>query len=207
MQLRFFTALVIFLGSYLPLSLILLVQDYKYEMLSSPVCWHSFAGGSQCVLPLRNPSYSLGIFVTCLTCFAITLLVLWLIKAKRSINIVDAKYIPTDQINYALPYVVAFVTIEYHETGKFLGFLIFLVWMFWITYKSGQVILNPLLIAFGWRLYEISYTSPGDDAKQNGKALADSIIAPGDRLRYTNVQDVVVVKATKEKGIDFDHLR
>ena len=145
LQLRLSAAIFIFLGSYLPLSVILLARDYEYATLSHPVCWYPFTEDPECVLPLRNPSYSLGIFVTCLICFAITLLVLRLTKAKRSIVILDAKYIPTDLINYALPYVVAFVTIEYHETGKFLGFLVFLAWMFWITYKSGQIILNPFL--------------------------------------------------------------
>ena len=182
----------------MPLSVILLARDYEYATLSHPVCWYPFTEDPECVLPLRNPSYSLGIFVTCLICFAITLLVLRLTKAKRSIVILDAKYIPTDLINYALPYVVAFVTIEYHETGKFLGFLVFLAWMFWITYKSGQIILNPFLIAFGWRLYEIPYTFPGDNAKQNGKALVDSVVAPGDRRSYMTVQDVVILRATRQ---------
>lgn len=198
LQLRLPTAIFIFLGSYLPLSVILLAQDYDYAMLSRPVCWNPFAEGALCVLPLRNPTYSLGIFVVCFICFAVTLLVLWLAKAKRSIVIVDAKYVPTDLINYTLPYVVAFMAIEYHETGKFFGFLVFLAWMFWITYRSGQIILNPLLIAFGWRLYDISYTFPGDNTKQNGKALADGIIAPGDRPSYTTVQDVVIVRGPKE---------
>ena len=199
LQLRISTAIVIFLGSYLPLSIILLAQDYDYTILSHPVCWHPFSGDSQCILPLRNPRYSVTIFMTCLICFSITLLILRLAKAKRSIIIIDVKYIPADLINYTLPYVVAFVSIEYHETGRFLGFLVFLSWMFWITYKSGQIILNPFLIAFGWRLYEISYSFPGDDAKQNDKALADSIIARGDQLRYTTVQHVVVVRAAKER--------
>jgi hypothetical protein len=53
-------------------------------------------------------------------------------------------------MNYVLPYVVSFMSIDYQVTGKFVGFLIFLGWMFLITYKSGQIMLNPLLTVFGW---------------------------------------------------------
>ena len=38
-------------------------------------------------------------------------------------------------MNYTLPYVVSFMSIEYHDTGKFVGLIIFLAWMFWITYR------------------------------------------------------------------------
>lgn len=199
LQLRFLAAIFVFLGSYLPLSIILLAQDLNYATLSHHVCWNLFAGRAQCVVPLRNPIYSLGMFVTCLLCFAVTLVVLRLAKAKRSIIIVDAKYRPADLINYTMPYIVAFMTIEYDDTGKFFGFLVFLAWMFWITNQSGQTILNPLLIAFGWRLYDISYTFPGDDTKHNGNALADSIMGPGGRYNYATIQDVIIVRVSHER--------
>lgn len=44
--------------------------------------------------------------------------------------------------------------ISYDETEKLFGFGVFLLWMFAITYKSGQIIMNPLLLMFGWKLYE-----------------------------------------------------
>ena len=44
--------------------------------------------------------------------------------------------------------------ISYDETEKLFGFGVFLFWMFAITYKSGQIIMNPLLLMFGWKLYE-----------------------------------------------------
>ncbi|KPB60883.1 Uncharacterized protein AC510_4794 [Pseudomonas amygdali pv. myricae] len=31
--------------------------------------------------------------------------------------------------------------------------------MFAITYKSGQIIMNPLLLIFGWNLYEANMGS------------------------------------------------
>ena len=147
-------------------------------------------------MPFRNPAFAFGIFFVCTGCFAITLATLAITKAKREIVVLQAKYIPAELMNYVLPYVVSFMSIDYQETGKFVGLLIFLAWMFWITFKSGQIILNPLLIAFGWRLYDLSYKFPGDDTEHSGAALSNVSISPLERYRQTAIQDVMVVKAT-----------
>ena len=62
-------------------------------------------------------------------------------------------------MNYTLPYIVSFMSFGYDQEGKFIGIVIFLTWIFWITYKSGQIILNPILVAFGWKLYEVTVVS------------------------------------------------
>ena len=99
-------------------------------------------------------------------------------------------------MNYTLPYVVSFMSIGYQETGKLVGLTIFLAWMFWITYKSGQVILNPVLAVFGWRLYEIQYVFPGDRTLRNGRALARGNVESGESYPHVLVQDIVILRAT-----------
>lgn len=113
----------------------------------------------------------------------------------------EARYIPAELMTYTLPYIVSFMSIGYQETGKFVGLTIFLAWMFWITHKSGQLILNPILIAFGWRLYEISYVFPGDaKSKKNGRALVKGVIEPGKRYPHAVVQDVIILSINKPTG-------
>jgi hypothetical protein len=116
-------------------------------------------------------------------------------RPKLPIDVTEARYIPAELMSYTLPYVVAFMSIGYQETGKFLGLTIFLTWMFWITYKSGQIILNPVLTVFGWRLYEIKYVFPGDKTVKNGRALARGNIEPGGRYPHVSVQDIIVLRA------------
>jgi hypothetical protein len=193
-QFRLPIAIIVFLGSYLPLSMILLAQDYNYALMGHPLCLGIWAANSGCVLPFRNPAYSMGIFVVCLLCFGLTIIALAAVRAKRPIVIREAKYMPAELMNYTLPYVVSFMSIDYQDTGKFVGLTIFLAWMFWITYKSGQLILNPILIAFGWRLYEVSYLFPGDETERSGIALADRLIAPGERHPHSVIQDVLIIK-------------
>jgi hypothetical protein len=190
-QFRVPFAAAIFLGSYLPLSLILLAQNFDYASVTRPFCWNWTA---DCVMPFRNPTFALGIFFGCIVCFAITLAILAMVTPKREIIVRQAKYIPADLMNYVLPYVVSFMSIDYQETGKFIGLLIFLAWMFWITFKSGQIIFNPLLIVFGWRLYDISYNFPGDNTEHSSFALSKVLISPLERYRQTAIQDVMIIK-------------
>ena len=192
MKLRLIPAIFIFVGSYLPLSLILLAQNLDYSRLQQNFCWKIWEG--DCSLPLKNPNFALGIFLTCIVCFVVTLITLAAVRPKHEIQMTQVKHVPADLMNYTLPYVVSFMSIDYQETGKFVGFLIFLGWTFWITYRSGQIILNPLLIAFGWRLYDISYHFVGDQTEQAGSALVHGHIAVGERHRQIAIQDILVIK-------------
>ena len=147
----------------------------------------------RCEVPLQNPEMAIGFFACALVCFAVTLYVLRSIEPQQDISITEADYVPTDLMNYTLPYVVSFMSIEYQDTGKFIGFIIFLGWMFWISYKSGQIILNPLLIALGWRLYSVSYHFMGSSDIHKSRALAHGYLAPGNYKQWP-VQDIQIIK-------------
>lgn len=203
MKLRFPSALILFIGSYLPLSLILLAQDFQYEMLDGHLCWPFGDQSAICEIPFRNSGYSITIFLICLVCFLVTLFVLWSVNPKNPIDVREVKYIPAELMSYTLPYVVSFMSLEYQETGKFIGILIFLGWIFLISHRSGQLILNPLLIAFGWRLYEIKYTYPGNDREYFGRALAKESLEPEHRYKHTIIQDAIIVRPEKSgrKGV------
>lgn len=191
MQFRLLTALVVFIGSYLPLSLILLAQNFDFGALGRQLCWYD--GTSNCALPFQSPAFSIGLFVLTLFCFGVTILALVLVRPSLDVEITDAEYVPTDLMNYTLPYVVSFMSIDYQETGKFIGFLVFLIWMFWITYRAGQIILNPVLIALGWRLYSISYRYSGSDDEFKTRALVSGHLVPGGHKQYP-LQDIQIIK-------------
>ena len=192
MQLRIIAAAPIFIGSYFPLSLILLVQDINYTVFDSEKNF----GVSELEIGtlLRNPSFSISIVVISLICFVFSIVVLRIAKPNISINLIEAKYIPADLMNYTLPYVASFMSYDYQEMGKFVGILLFLGWMFVISYQSGQVILNPLLIVFKWRVYELKYVFVGDDKQWTSQALSKDTLGPGMDCDQITVQDILVVK-------------
>ncbi|MBB3411948.1 hypothetical protein FHT87_005915 [Rhizobium sp. BK316] len=201
MQFRFVASLTVFIGSYFPLSLILLAQDYRYDLLWAPFCWPP--GTGKCVVPLQNGALSLIIFAVCLICLLFSLGVLATVKPKIPVDIEEAKYIPAELMAYTLPYVVSFMSLEYKDTGKLVGLLIFLGWMFVITYRSGQLILNPLLIVFGWRLYEVTLSYPGkSETKISSWALSKDNLQPGNRCNVATIQDVRIIKLTTSEGGD-----
>lgn len=201
MQLRLWAAIVIFAGSYFPLSLILLAQDFEYEYLSHDICPFLISEPTRCSLPFSNPKISLSIFAFCLVSLIVTILIFRMTKIKRKIEIVKAKYVPTELMNYTLPYVVSFMGVGYsdQDQSKFFGMIVFLVWIFWITYKSGQLIMNPILIVLDWRLYDVTYKHDGESVEHDCLVLADSELNPGDQARYGAVQEVMVVRKEGEK--------
>jgi hypothetical protein len=84
-----------------------------------------------------------------------------MVPTPQRVTVVESKHVPADLINYVIPYVVSFVSLEYKDPSKLLGFGILFFWIFWITFKSGQIVLNPALAVLGWRLFEVKFTYHG----------------------------------------------
>ena len=195
MRPRFIISLMIFLASYLPLSAILLAQDFRFEVIGEPFC-NPFSSATNCESPFSNGEFSITIFLVCLICLVISLTAIQSVRAKRSISIVSAKHSPAELINYSIPYVVSFMSIGYDDTGKFIGLIIFLAWMFWLSHMSGQIILNPVLIAFGWRFYEVTYRHAGSETTHTGFALAKDEIRANEQWKHAQIRDILVLKDT-----------
>lgn len=198
MQLNFFAALLLFLGSYFPLSIILAIQDVQASSWSLPLC-KSAKFWQDCYLPtLANPTLAIGFMAV--TAFSI--LFFWLVirhfEGQQEMLIEESKTIPNDLINYVFPYLVSFMGLELGSQGKVWGFVVFLCWMFLITYRSGQILMNPLLLVGGWQLYEIRADMEGH--KRNLRALAKSPVFPKQRLRSCLIQGIYVLSHQKIDG-------
>lgn len=192
MQFRLSSAFLIFIGSYLPLAIILAVQDIPKEWWERSICGVSSAPIGGCMfIPFKNPTLALTFLA--LTFFSM-LLANWVFKKisfQFGIEVVTTKAIPNDIINYVFPYVVSFMGISYNEPEKLLGFSVFLLWMFAITYKSGQIIMNPLLLMFGWRLYEATILINGNTREV--RVLKKGLLTPGAQQAQT-IQDFYITR-------------
>lgn len=123
MQFRLLTAIMVFLGSYLPLAVILFSQNVDYGAWQRAFCWPLESGS--CSLPIAEAGYSLTLLVVTLACFGMTILSLALVRPKQDVTVRETEYVPTDLMNYTLPYIVSFMGINYSETSKFVGFCVF----------------------------------------------------------------------------------
>jgi len=190
MQMRLFPALILFLGSYFPLSLILLMQDIKETSWEAPLC--RIVEMSSCHLPdLANPGRALGLFGICAVSLLIFMVLMKNLSAYSSLEVIDSKSIPNDLINYVFPYVVSFMGLDLGVHGKFFGFLLFIVLMFVITYRSGQILMNPFLLVAGWQLYELNIVTEGH--KRCVRALSKEQIKSGDHLESCLIHGIYVL--------------
>lgn len=201
MQLRIFFAATLYLGSYLPLSVILLTQDIDANTAKRGFCSLKELATLDCALPLKNPTWSLAAVAICALGLAATVYVLRILPAGNRITVTESKHVPADLINYIVPYVVSFMSLEYEQGPKLIGFGIFLLWMFWVTYKSGQVAMNPVLAVLGWKLYEIKYTYLPPKEVHVGRVLSRRAINPGHCYRQNGLQDVLIVNGNDEEGL------
>jgi hypothetical protein len=155
MQFQVIPGLLIFLGSYLPLAIILAIQDVPSSWWAKPVCTWSRAVDSGCEFnPFEHPGLALSFLAITAAAVALSRASLRKISFPFVVNVKCAKATPNEIINYTFPYVVSFMGLTYSDTQKLLGFAVFLLWMFAITFKSGQILMNPLLLVLKWRLYE-----------------------------------------------------
>jgi hypothetical protein len=190
MEMRLFPALILFLGSYFPLSLILLIQDVKESSWQAPLC--KITEFSSCYLPeLSNPERTLWLLGICALSLVIFMWLMRSLSGYSTLEVVESKSIPNDLINYVFPYVVSFMGLDIGIDGKFFGFLFFIGLMFWITYRSGQILMNPLLLVAGWQLYELNITTEGH--KRCVKALSRESVNVGDRLESCLVHGIYVL--------------
>ena len=190
MQMRLFPALILFLGSYFPLSLILLIQDIKETSWKAPMC--RIAEVSSCFLPeLTNPGRALGLLGVCAVSLVIFMALMKNLSGYSSLEVVHSKSVPNDLINYVFPYVVSFMGLDLGIDGKFFGFLLFIVLMFVITYRSGQILMNPFLLVAGWQLYEMNIVTEGH--KRCVKALSKELVKSGDHLESCLVHGIYVL--------------
>lgn len=190
MQFRLLSGFLIFIGSYLPLALILGVQDIPMEWWERPLC--NFSNLSNCLFnPFIHPVAAISFIIITILSAIVSGFSLKKIRFPFDIEVKSSKTIPNDIINYVFPYVVAFMGISYDTPEKLIGFTVFLLWMFAITYKSGQIILNPLLLMFGWKLYEANVRINNED--RDIRVLKKGTLFPGTYKAQT-IQEFYVAK-------------
>ena len=198
MQIRIIFAIAIYLGSYLPLSVILLAQDLDAVTVKRGFCSLNALIALGCANPIKNPAWSLAAVAICAAGLLATIVTFHLLPATVRVEVVESKHVPADLINYVMPYVVSFMTLDYEQGPKLLGFGIFLIWVFWITYKSGQIAMNPVLAVLGWKLFEIKFKYPAGREIQVGRMLSKFDVRPGHSYRQNGLQDIMVAKGLAE---------
>lgn len=192
MQFHIFPGFLIFLGSYLPLAIILAMQDIPAKWWSQPLCTLADIRTWNCqLIPFENSKLSITFLTIASLATFLARASLHRIKYPFEVEVKRMKATPNDIINYTFPYVVSFMGIAYGDPQKLVGFGVFLLWMFAITLKSGQILMNPLLLIFGWKLYEATIVI--NNVEKDVRVLKLGTLDTGTHMAQT-VQDIYILR-------------
>ncbi|MGL4574347.1 MAG: hypothetical protein ACRCV9_06115 [Burkholderiaceae bacterium] len=192
MQFHLLPGFLIFLGSYLPLAIILAIQDIPRTWWDRSICTAANLRAGDCqFIPFENPVLSIGFLGFATVAMFLAKSSLGRIAYPFSVEVKRLKATPNEIINYTFPYVVSFMGISYGEPQKLLGFVVFLLWMFAITLKSGQILMNPLLLVFGWKLYEATIVI--NDEEKEVRVLKHGLLEVGSQKAQT-IQDFYILR-------------
>lgn len=195
MKFKILPALSLFIGSYFPLCLILWFRNINEKIWSMSLCkpGQYIKFQNECFFP--QPENTLLVYLMlAASLFSLCLLFAFLNKvtSKGEVEIIDVKTIPNDLINYVFPYVVSFMGLDLSKTGEVIGFFIFLIFMFCVSYLSGQILMNPFLLLFKWKLYEITGTISGES--KVFKAISKEHLEKNEKIGTRLAEDMYILQ-------------
>ncbi len=184
MKLRLLSSILIFISAYSPLSIIFLIQDYD-----SKTHWFS------------SPWVVLSIFaLAALSCLVIWASVHFMKVSTPPITIVSVSNRSGELINYSIPYMVSFFVLNLSDIKLLLSFAFFMVIMYWMTLKTHNIFINPILAIMGYNIYDVHY-------KRDGHDFEDFFLVKGTRLGKNESCRIVELSerlflVTERNGVD-----
>lgn len=180
MKPRFWVTLLMFISSYAPLVLILAVRDFDYDgyRLNSPdIVW---------------PALAIA---------AVSCLMLWFVmrqfRGGELAEVLEVENRSVELLNYTIPYLISFLPLEIGQANEMVAFGLFMALMFWLTYKTDNLYINPVLTFFGYGLYRVSVTISGHRYEVN--ALTRSLPKEGDRFFLERLSPFLYVESGRKQ--------
>lgn len=147
---RFWSALFFFICAYSPLCLIIAVKDFDFETLM----W------------FKHPFTIYILLLISVVSIVLEFISIRALGGQLSILIVSARDRSADLLNYSIPYIVSFMEIDIFNLQGAIMFIILMVLLFSITLKSQVILINPILMLFGYGLYDVDFIL--HDKKKSG---------------------------------------
>jgi TctA family transporter len=158
---------LIFLSSYYPLFLILLIRDISEKTNGIKFGFDSWG--------LKVSLWALAIFflssVASLIVGPLMRRLLIHQQGGTPIKIQEVSQVRGDMLNYTLPFLIGLFAFDYKSIQSILSLLIFLVFIFAFVHKEKISLLNPMFLLMGIRLYNIKYKEVGRSPIHNENAL------------------------------------
>ncbi len=141
-RLRPWASLLLFLSTYAPLLLILVIKDYDPKQFH----W----------LP-QHPLFSVVILLIAIgSCIGI-LHAARDIQSGLSVEVIKASNKSGEMFGYTIPYMLSFLRIDLGDWQTLLSLFIFLAMLFVVAYRTQTVFVNPVLALAGYMLIDCTF--------------------------------------------------
>ena len=179
---KLWVEVVVFITAYYPLFLILLIRDISKTNLDGVMIGFIENG-------YHVSCWALSFFLisSCVALFAS-----WLVRKNLTyqeggvaINVKESKQLHGDMLNYTLPFLMGLFAFGYENWQSITALLVFLVFMFAFVSKDRVILLNPMFLLVGIRLYEMKYSEVGNNSVKVKRVLCLGELKPSNTIIYT----------------------
>jgi hypothetical protein len=138
-NLRSWSATLVFASGYSPLAVIVAVLNFDLEKLAP-----------------RNPGMFYGVLAAALIAVILHIVVMNRLHGDYVVEITDVEDRSPELLNYSVPYIVSFASADLlADRNLSIAAGLFLALLCWMSIKTRVVLINPILIAFGYGLYGV----------------------------------------------------
>lgn len=196
-NIKLWVELLIFLSSYYPLFLILFIRDINSNKIGIPIGFLEWN---------LNVSILAIIFLFLSSCA--TLLTGYIMRSlftcsegADEIKLTEVKAVRGDMINYTLPFLIGLFAFDYKTWQSILSLIIFLVFMFAFSRNERIVLLNPMFLLLGMRLYNIKYKKVGQpNSELSSSALCMGIASQSEKkVRFLENSGITFISALVDR--------
>jgi hypothetical protein len=146
MKTRIWAAVLIFISSYSPLAIIIFIKDFRTDSFT-----------------LVHPYASLGILLLAFTSVGLLYLSMLSIRQGDPVKVVRVSNQSGELVNYAIPYMITFFEFDLGDIRSVAAFGVFMLLMFWLTVRTQNIFINPILSLRGYGLYDVEYEENGKE--------------------------------------------
>ena len=139
---KFLWALLVFISSYFPLAIIIIIKDLN-------VTCHSVFEHPRAVAAILLVT-AFAVFVTWRTAHSFQ-------QGGLPVKITKKSYKSGDLFTYTIPYMISFYKFELNDGKMVACFLVFIALMFALAYRTQNLLVNPVLALCGYHLWDCQF--------------------------------------------------
>jgi len=161
MKLRFISSLLIFISSYFPLALIVIIKDLDDKTF----------------LPQHVVASLIIFFLFSLSC-VVVIIAARSIKGGVPITALKVANKSGDMFTYTIPYMVSFYRFDLGDFKAVASLAVFMILMFVLTLRTQNQFINPVLAIAGYKLYDCQLSD--NKSEFQGLVVSRTCLKSGD---------------------------